>query len=122
MRESEKWETYYKAMNIIPEEEWDSFKKHCQENLPSTFRITGSRAHANEIKENFIKNHVSELQDAEFEGVKLTPRNLSYYPNELGWQIDVSKAVIRKNEEFAKTQRFLVIETEVGNISRQEAV
>lgn len=122
VRESEKWETYYKAMNIIPEEEWDTFKKHCQENLPLTFRITGSRAHANEIKENFIQNHVSKLQDAEFEGVKLTPRNLSYYPNELGWQIDVSKAVIRKNEEFAKTQRFLVIETEVGNISRQEAV
>lgn len=122
VRESEKWETYYKAMNIIPDDEWDTFKKHCQENLPLTFRITGSRAHANEIKENFINNHVSKLQDAEFEGIKLTPKNLSYYPNELGWQIDVSKAVIRKNEEFAKTQRFLVIETEVGNISRQEAV
>ncbi len=72
-----------------------------------TFRITGSRAHSKEINENFIENHVSKLQDAEFEGVKLMPKNLQYYPNKLGWQLDVSKAVIRKNEQFAKTQRFL---------------
>lgn len=122
VRENEKWEKYYKTMNIIGEDEWDTFKKHCQENLPLTFRITGSRAHAKEINENFIENHVSKLQDAEFEGVKLMPKNLQYYPNKLGWQLDVSKAVIRKNEQFAKTQRFLVLETEVGNISRQEAV
>ncbi|ODV79988.1 S-adenosyl-L-methionine-dependent methyltransferase [Suhomyces tanzawaensis NRRL Y-17324] len=122
VRENEKWETYYKAMNIIPEDEWDSFKKHCQENLPMTFRITGSRAHANEINDIFTKNHVAKLQDVEFEGVKLQPKNLAYYPGNLGWQIDVSKGVIRKNKEFADTQRFLVIETEVGNISRQEAV
>jgi multisite-specific tRNA:(cytosine-C5)-methyltransferase len=122
VRESEKWEQYYKAMNIIPDDEWDTFKQHCQDNLPLTFRITGSRAHATEIKENFINNHVAKLQDVEFEGVKLTPKNLAYYPEQLGWQIDVSKGVIRKNKEFSKTQRFLVIETEVGNISRQEAV
>lgn len=122
VRENAKWEQYYKAMNIIPEEEWDTFKKHCQENLPLTFRITGSKKHAEEIKDNFVKNHVSKLQDAEFDGVPLQPKNLRYYPDELGWQIDVSKQVIRKNEQFAKTQRWLVLETEVGNISRQEAV
>ena len=122
VRENEKWEKYYKAMNIIPEEKWDTFKKHCQESLPLTFRITGSRKHAHEINDNFIKNHVSKLKDVEFEGQSLSPKNLAYYPNNLGWQLDVSKTVIRKNPEFAKTQRFLVIETEVGNISRQEAV
>lgn len=122
VRESDKWETYYKALEVIPEAEWDDFKKHCQDNLPLTFRITGSRAHAHEIKQNFIQNHVSKLQDVEFEGVKLAPKNLSYYPNQLGWQIDVPKSVIKKHEQFAATQRFLVLETEVGNISRQEAV
>ncbi|KAK6460067.1 S-adenosyl-L-methionine-dependent methyltransferase [Scheffersomyces coipomensis] len=122
VRESEKWEKYYKAMNIIPEDEWDSFKSACQDSLPLTFRITGSRAHANEIKEKFINDHVSKLRDTEFEGIKLTPNTLAYYPDDLGWQLHVSKGVIRKQKEFAKTQRFLVIETEVGNISRQEAV
>ena len=122
-RENPKWEKYYKEMNIIPDEaEFETFKKACQENLPLTFRITGSRAHAREIKENFVNNHVSKLSEATFDGVPLQPKNLQYYPEELGWQIEVSKSVIRKNEEFAKTQRWLVIETEVGNISRQEAV
>lgn len=122
VRENEKWETYYKAMNVIPENEWNTFKKHCQENLPLTFRITGNRAHANEIKENFIKNHVSRLNEMEVDGVKISPKNLSYYPDQLGWQLDVPKSVVRKNPDFLKTQRFLVLETDVGNISRQEAV
>lgn len=122
VKENPKWEKYYKEMNIIPPEEWDDFKSHCQQHLPLTFRITGSRAHAQEINNNFIKNHVANLQDEEFEGQKLAPKNLGYYPNKLGWQLDVPKTVIRKNEKFAATQRFLVLETEVGNISRQEAV
>ncbi|CAH6719036.1 multisite-specific tRNA:(cytosine-C(5))-methyltransferase [[Candida] jaroonii] len=121
-RENDKWETYYKAMNILPEDEWDTFKKHCQSDLPLTFRITGSRAHAKEINKNFIDNHVSKLQDVEYEGKKVAPRNLAYYPDNLGWQIDVPKSVMRKHEQFSKTQRFLVLETDVGNMSRQEAV
>ena len=120
-RENAKWEQYYRAMGIVPEAEWATFKKHCQEALPLTFRITGLRAHAREINDNF-RSHVARLRDATFEGVPLQPKNLAYYPDELGWQIDVSKSVVRKNEEFAKTQRWLVIETEVGNILRQEAV
>lgn len=122
VRENVKWETYYKASKLIPEEEWDTFKKACQENLPLTFRITGNRAHATEIKDNFVNNHVAVLQDAKVDGKSISPKKLAYYPNDLGWQIDVPKTVIRKNPEFAKTQRFLVMETEVGNISRQEAV
>lgn len=122
VRENAKWENYYKSLGIIPEEEWDTFKKTCQTDLPLTFRITGSRAHAKEVNQNFIDEHVSKLKDAEFEGMKLQPKNLEFYPDKLGWQLDVPKSVIRKNAEFASTQRFLVLETTVGNISRQEAV
>lgn len=122
VRENEKWEKYYKALGIIPENEWDDFKKHCQTDLPLTFRITGSRSHADEIKENFKQNHVSNMAKIEIEGINIAPKNIAYYPNNLGWQIDVPKKLVRKNVEFAKTQRFLVMETEVGNISRQEAV
>ncbi|ODQ82012.1 hypothetical protein BABINDRAFT_31874 [Babjeviella inositovora NRRL Y-12698] len=122
-RENEKWEKYYKALNIIPEAEWDAFNKACQDTLPLTFRITGSRAHAQEIQEIFVNKHLPLIQDTEWEGEKLAPpKELSWYPDHLGWQLDVSKSVLRKNEQFAQTQRFLVVETEVGNISRQEAV
>lgn len=121
-RENAKWEAYYKALEIVPESEWETFKSHCQENLPLTFRITGSRKHAEEIKDKFVKDHVAKLEGVVFEDQQLTPKNIAYYPNELGWQINVGKSVIRKNAQFAATQRFLVMETDVGNISRQEAV
>lgn len=50
------------------------------------------------------------------------PRQLEWYPGHLAWQLDVPKRVVRKSEEFKVFQRFLVGETEIGNISRQEAV
>ncbi|EMG48732.1 hypothetical protein G210_0651 [Candida maltosa Xu316] len=122
VRENPTWESYYKSLNLIPESEWDDFKKACQTNLPMTFRITGSRKHAEEIRNIFIERHVKNLAGKTFEDVDLTPKNIDFYPDNLGWQINVSKSVIKKYKECAKTQRFLVIETEVGNISRQEAV
>ncbi|KAI5962561.1 NCL1 [Candida pseudojiufengensis] len=121
-RDNADWEKYYKSMKILPESEWEEFKKSCQANLPMTFRITGNRKHAEEIRNVFLDRHVKNLKGKEFEGVDITPKNIEFYPNELGWQIDVSKQTIKKQKDFAKTQRFLVIETEVGNISRQEAV
>lgn len=121
-RENEKWENYYKALQIVPEDEWETFKEHCRTDLPLTFRVTGSKAHAKEVNQKFLDDHVANLKDVEFEGIKLAPKNIAFYPDQLGWQLDVPKSVIRKNKEFAKTQRFLVLESTVGNISRQEAV
>ncbi|KAH3901815.1 tRNA (cytosine-C5-)-methyltransferase SCDLUD_001597 [Saccharomycodes ludwigii] len=122
-KENEKWETYYKAQKFIPEKDWDFFKKTCQTQLPLTFRITGNRKHANEILDIFKTKHLPQLGNVEFEGEIIKPPvNLPWYPDNLAWQLDVSKTVIRKNEQFSKTQRFLVLETSAGNISRQEAV
>lgn len=123
VRENEKWENYYKSLNLIPEEQWDDFKKTCQAQLPLTFRITGSRKHAQEVLQLFKDHHLPKLTNVEFEGELIkAPKSLPWYPESLAWQLDVSKNVIRKNEQFAKTQRFLVVENAVGNISRQEAV
>lgn len=58
-----------------------------------------------------------------FEGEKIPPpQALTWYPDGLAWQIDVRKNVLRKQEAFKEFQRFLVHETEVGSISRQETV
>ncbi|KAH3676146.1 hypothetical protein WICMUC_002168 [Wickerhamomyces mucosus] len=123
-KENEKWESFYKAQKIIEsEEEFEKFKQYCKDSLPLTFRITGSKDHANEILKIFKDRHLNHLQNLQFEGKPVKePKPISFYPNDLAWQIDVSKTVMRKDENFAKTQRFLVVETEVGNISRQEAV
>jgi multisite-specific tRNA:(cytosine-C5)-methyltransferase len=122
-KENEKWEMFYKQQDLMSEQEFAEFKEACKVPLPLTFRITGSRKYANEILDIFKERHLKYLKDLESEGEHLPqPRTLSFYPGELGWQLDVSKTIIRKNPQFAKLQRFLVIENEVGNISRQEAV
>ncbi|XP_076470380.1 RNA cytosine-C(5)-methyltransferase NSUN2-like [Babylonia areolata] len=50
------------------------------------------------------------------------PKCLSWYPDELAWQIDLSRKAVRSQEFLNKLHLFLVSETETGNISRQEAV
>lgn len=123
VKENEKWETYYKDLGVIPVEEWDQFKKTCQSQLPLTFRITGSRKHSKEVLQLFQEHHLPNLTNVTWENeVVKPPMALPWYPEHLGWQLDVSKSVIRKNEQFARMQRFLVVENAVGNISRQEAV
>lgn len=123
VKENEKWEKYYKTLALFPEDQWEEFKKTCQAPLPLTFRITGSRKHAGEVLNLFKERHLPNLTNVEFEGEKIkAPVELPWYPDHLAWQLDVPKTVIRKNEQFAKTQRFLVVENAVGNISRQEAV
>lgn len=50
------------------------------------------------------------------------PLAVPWYPDELAWWMSTPKNVIRKFPPFAAFQKFLVSETCVGNISRQEVV
>jgi multisite-specific tRNA:(cytosine-C5)-methyltransferase len=40
---NERFAAYYKAQNIIAENEWDSFLHALRQPLPTTFRVAGSR-------------------------------------------------------------------------------
>ncbi|CAE6527541.1 unnamed protein product [Rhizoctonia solani] len=121
--ENEAFEKYYKAVGIVSEAEWDEFWASLKVILPTTFRVTGSRATAQELNSIIKEQHVPSLKGVEFEGqVVQPPRQLPWYPDGLGWQLDVSKSALRKTPEFKRFHNFLVYETEVGNISRQEAV
>ncbi|KAJ9107995.1 hypothetical protein QFC20_003681 [Naganishia adeliensis] len=163
------FEEYYQSQELMQPEEWPEFIKALKRDLPTTFRVTGSRAHAealnDEIKEHYLPmlsnvtmsreallnpnmQRAQELKDAAAAAtsaestpaptdtdetgitvdsstglIKLAPpRQLEWYPGHLAWQLDVPKRVVRKSEAFKVFQRFLVGETEIGNISRQEAV
>ena len=50
------------------------------------------------------------------------PTPIPWYPDQLAWQMTTPKSVIRRFPPFASFQKYLVSETSVGNISRQEAV
>ncbi|KAK9239318.1 S-adenosyl-L-methionine-dependent methyltransferase [Lipomyces kononenkoae] len=123
-KENAAFEEYYRAQNIVPEPEWNTFYDACRETLPVTFRITGTSHHdALQVRDTLVNEYVPFLKNITWEGEEVQPPSqLPWYPDGLAWQIKVGKTVIRKSKPFARFQRFLVVETDVGNISRQEAV
>ena len=67
--------------------------------------------------------YVPEITSIEYEGETVEPPTpLPWYPEQLAWQMTTPKNVIRRFPPFASFQKFLVSETTVGNINRQEAV
>ncbi|KAJ3856345.1 cytosine-5--methyltransferase [Lentinula lateritia] len=120
---NERFFAYYKAQKIIPDEEWEDFLDALRTPLPTTFRVAGSRQIAKSLNETIKDVHVPLLSNVTFEDQKLPPPvQLPWYPDGLAWQFNIPKKVLRKSPEFKKFHSFLVFETEVGNISRQEAV
>ncbi|KAF9944773.1 hypothetical protein BGZ70_004354, partial [Mortierella alpina] len=79
--------------------------------------------HAVEIRDTVKNAFVPHLSNVSVDGVVAgPPRPLAWYPDDLGWHYDVPRTLLKKSKEYAKFHQFLVAETEVGNISRQEAV
>ena len=52
----------------------------------------------------------------------IRPSCLSWYPDQLAWQLNLTRKDIRREEAYFKLHNFLISETESGNISRQETV
>ena len=50
------------------------------------------------------------------------PSCLQWYPDQLAWQLNLTRKDIRREEAYFKLHNFLISETESGNISRQETV
>ncbi|CAN7991843.1 unnamed protein product, partial [Ixodes hexagonus] len=123
VKSNEAFEAYYKAQNIVAEEEWDDFMKALRRGLPAAFRITGflpeSKHLLSVIKGQYFTNLLNVGGDEEKTG---KPINLPWYPDELAWQLDLSRVMIRKSEAYARLHSFLISETETGNITRQETV
>jgi len=117
IKENASFEGYYKAQKIVPEAEWDSFLSHLKDALPVSFRISGHRTQAKEVLKIIQGKYFHELVGGEAQ-----PQCLPWYPDNLGWQLNLSKKDVRKNEAYSRLHNFLVSETETGSISRQEAV
>ena len=76
-----------------------------------------------ELRDLLKKRFFSKLEGLEIDGVKVSvPTPLPWYPNELGWHFESSRSEIRKSAHFSDFHAFLVQETALGNICRQEAV
>ncbi|CAN8328548.1 unnamed protein product [Cochlearia groenlandica] len=114
---------YYKEQKIVKTEEWDSFMEILRKPLPAAFRVNSNGQFCDEIlsilENDFIKSLQAEaIESGELEAIKPLP----WYPKNLAWHSNFSRKEIRKNQTLERFHEFLKLETEVGNMTRQEAV
>mmetsp|Transcript_16001 Transcript_16001/g.41412 ORF Transcript_16001/g.41412 Transcript_16001/m.41412 type:complete len:771 (+) Transcript_16001:142-2454(+) len=141
---SEAFERYYKAQNLMPflptgatysptgarygavatqEFEWDVFMAKLREVLPTSFRVTGTKSSAVEFREMLKTRFFSKMEGLVLDGQDIAPPNpIKFYPDDLAWQMNVSRGALRKEGPFNDFHKFLVAMNEKGNLSRQEAV
>jgi multisite-specific tRNA:(cytosine-C5)-methyltransferase len=75
------------------------------------------------VQQRLVDHYIPQIIGVKHEGkIVDPPRPIEWYPEKLAWAMTTPKNVIRKFPPFASFQKFLVSETSVGNISRQEVV
>ncbi|KAK8118684.1 WD repeat containing protein 36 [Apiospora kogelbergensis] len=125
VKENEKLQRYYDAtIPIEDEEERKAFWEALRTELPNSFRFCGSKGHALAVRRLLEERYVPEIVKIErYDGQPVqAPQPVNWYPDHLAYSMNTPKHVIRKFPPFAAFQKFLVSETQVGNISRQEIV
>jgi multisite-specific tRNA:(cytosine-C5)-methyltransferase len=108
---------------IVREEEWDDFISVLRKPLPATFRINASSQFFKDIcskLENDFKRYLESEVSDEYGEDAIRP--LPWYPGNLAWHLNFSRKQLRKNQALESFHEFLKHESEVGNITRQEAV
>ncbi|KAL8793445.1 MAG: hypothetical protein Q9195_003928 [Heterodermia aff. obscurata] len=122
-KQNDLFEQYYNELGILQDIELDEFWNALRRDLPNSFRFTGSRGHAIHVQQRLIDHYVPEISGIEYERTRVDPPTaIPWFPDQLAWQMTTPKNVVRRFPPFASFQKFLVSETSVGNISRQEAV
>lgn len=123
-KHNEKFERYYNTIGIVPDDaERAQFWASLRSELPNSFRFTGSKGHALSVRENLVQRFFPMIKEITHEGRPVAlPTEMPWYPEGLAYSMTTPKNVVRKYEPFKEFQRFLVSETGVGNISRQEQV
>ncbi|CAI5524539.1 unnamed protein product, partial [Closterium sp. Naga37s-1] len=109
---------------LLPESEWDAFVASMRQPLPTTFRINANGPFAMHIRDE-MERHVAESfsQPLEVEGERVeAPRVLPWYPDRLGWHLNISRQQLRTLPELNRLFDFIKRENEIGAITRQEAV
>ncbi|RQM07807.1 hypothetical protein DH86_00000681, partial [Scytalidium sp. 3C] len=123
-KHNEKLERFYNSVLGLPEEEKEDFWAALKRELPNSFRFAGSRGHALAVQKLLKERYIPEISKiSHYDGTLVEPpKPVPWYPDELAWWMTTPKNVVRRFPPFAAFQKYLVSETSVGNISRQEVV
>ena len=117
--------THNPPQDVVPEGEWDDFMAALRRPLPLTFRINGSGSHAATLQDKFTNDFFKSFGEAKIEidgEVIEPPKPLSWYPNQIAWQIGVSRRQLRKDERLVAIHEWMKVQNDAGGITRQEAV
>lgn len=107
----------------VPSDEQEEFWTSLRRELPNSFRFCGSKGHALAVQQRLIDHYIPEIISVKWQGQPVEPPSpVEWFPEKLAWSMTTPKQVVRKFPPFASFQKFLVSETTVGNISRQEIV
>ncbi|KAM0284717.1 hypothetical protein ACHAQH_001872 [Verticillium albo-atrum] len=123
-KKHEKLQAYYDGLLQLPEEEREQFWDALRRELPNSFRFAGSKGHAIAVRDLLVNRYMPEIVKIEHADGRTVepPKPVPFYPNELAWDMTTPKNIVRKFAPFSAFQKFLVSETSIGNISRQEVV
>lgn len=124
---NEKFIKYYQSLNLFDEKtsEWETFMSVCKNPLPASFRISGCLSYAKELAELLENRFLSKLSSVKLpEGSSDTKfaTKLTWYPEGMAWSLIDDRSIIRSNDSLKEFHQFLIAQTDVGNITRQEAV
>jgi len=117
------FEKFYRAQKFCSDEEFDQTMEVLKTDLPASFRITGTRSHADGLLKIIEGQYFKELTEFLAKGGNVViPKVLPWYPDSLAYQLNATRKDIRREEIYFKLHNFLVAETDCGSISRQETV
>nr|CAD7396849.1 unnamed protein product [Timema cristinae] len=129
VRENPDFDKYYKMQKICSDEDWGAFTAVMKENLPTAFRITGSKSEAQcllgIVKSELFKHLLNPIAEGEEPMERQDvhkPISIPWYPDNLAWQLTLTRKDIRRSEAYFRLHNFLINETQCGSISRQEVV
>ncbi|KHJ34286.1 putative trna (cytosine-5-)-methyltransferase ncl1 [Erysiphe necator] len=123
-KSNERFEKYYNQILGLSDDEKSVFWEALKRELPNSFRFTGSKSHALAVQKLLKDRYIPQISAISHHDGTLVkpPEPVNWYPDELAWWMTTPKSVVRRSPPFAAFQKFLVSETSVGNISRQEVV
>jgi len=123
---NEKFDAYYRAQNLMPADEWVAFEKAIRSDLPIAFRLVDFNGHPakllKRLEEGDFGSPGTEFKLVDGTGVCNPPQKMEWYPNSLGWNINIARKKLKHCPELDEFRKFLQSETAQGNVCRQEAV